>query len=207
MLDPWVRRRIDPSLGAFAAALARAGLGADTLTLAGFAAGIAAATAVALGAPGWAVLGFALNRLLDGLDGAVARVHGPTDRGAFLDISLDFVVYAALPVAFAIADPRANALPAAILLFTFVGTATSFLAYAVFAQKNGIASDLRGRKSLYYLGGLTEGTETAAVLLLMCLVPAWFPWLAYGFAAACAITAVSRIWAGAVTFARRPGSR
>lgn len=203
MLDPWARRRIDPVVRTIARGLAAAGVGADALTLAGFALGLLAAAAIAMGAFGLGFVLFALNRLLDGLDGAVARLAGPTDRGAFLDITLDFLVYASVPLAFAVADPTRNALWAAILLFTFIGTASSFLAFAVFAQKRGLETDARGPKGLFYLGGLAEGTETTVVLLLMCAFPAWFPWLAGGFAGLCALTAAGRIWSGAVTFAKR----
>jgi phosphatidylglycerophosphate synthase len=195
-----MRRRIDPPLARAAVALSSWGLGADALTWAGFVAGATAAGAVAVGAFGWGLALFALNRLLDGLDGAVARVAGPTDRGGFLDITLDFLVYAALPLGFAVADPAANALAAAVLLFTFVGTASTFLAYAVFAAKRGVSTARRGRKSLYYLGGLAEGTETALVLLAMCAFPAAFVPLAYGFAALCAVTAAVRLYTGAITF-------
>ena len=62
-----------------------------------------------------------LNRLLDGLDGAVARAAGSTDLGGFLDITMDFLVYSAIPFAFVLKDPG-NALAAAFLIFSFVGT-------------------------------------------------------------------------------------
>jgi phosphatidylglycerophosphate synthase len=201
MLDPLVRRWIDGPLAVVGRTLAERGIAADHVTVLGFVLGLGAALAMALGLSAVALVLFLLNRLLDGLDGAVARVVGATDRGGFLDIVLDFLVYAALPLGFAVADPAANALPAALLLFTFVGTATSFLAYAIFAAKRGLSTRLRGHKSIYYLGGLTEGTETTAVFVLMLLVPAWFPWLAYGFAFACLVTAATRIYAGVVTFA------
>ena len=94
-----------------------------------------------------------------------------TDLGGFLDIVLDFIVYAGLVFAFAVADPERNALAAAFLLFAFMGTGSSFLAFAIMAAKRGISSELRGRKSLYYLGGLTEGTETILFLVLACLLP------------------------------------
>lgn len=201
MFDAWIRRRLDPPLERLARGIAAFGVAADQLTWLGFGVGIAAAVAVAAGAPTVGFVLFALNRVLDGLDGAVARVRGPSDRGGFLDITLDFLVYAAVPVGFAVAAPAANALPAAVLLFTFVGTGSSFLAYAVFAEKRGLTTSLRGRKSLYFLGGLAEGTETALVLLAMCAWPAGFAVLAYGFAAVCAVTAAVRIHAGVVSFA------
>jgi phosphatidylglycerophosphate synthase len=136
------------------------------------------------------------SRLLDGLDGAVARATRPTDRGAFLDITLDFVFYASIPLAFAVADPSAHALPAAVLLAAFMGTGASFLAFAVMAERRGLSSAAYPSKGLFYLGGLTEGTETLLCFVLMCLWPTLFPVLALGFAALCVVTLLTRLWAG-----------
>lgn len=176
--------------------LAARGIRADQLTLAGCAVGLAAAGAAALGLYGLALMGLVLNRLADGLDGAVARVTGPTDRGAFLDIALDFVFYAAFPLGFVLADPAANALPGAVLICSFVLSGTSFLAFAVVAAKRGRTAEAYPMKGIYYLGGLTEGAETIAVFALFCLFPAAFPVLALVFAAACAVTGLSRYAAG-----------
>jgi phosphatidylglycerophosphate synthase len=134
-----------------------------------------------------------LNRLLDGLDGALARHAGISDLGGFLDIVADFIIYAGVPFAFALADPATNALPAAFLIFSFVGSGSSFLTFAIMAAKRGIATDLRGRKSLYYLGGLTEGAETIGALVLACLWPALFPWIALAFGLLCWLTTATRI--------------
>jgi phosphatidylglycerophosphate synthase len=190
-LLPTVARLLDRP----ARILAGAGVRADALSLAGFAVGLLAATLTALQHYHLALLAFAANRVLDGLDGAVARLHAPTDRGAFLDIAFDFFVYAALPFGFALADPTANALPAAALLLAFVGTGSSFLAFAVIAERRGLASIAYPQKGFFYIGGLTEGSETIACFVAMLLWPAWFPVLAWGFAALCGITAVTRwLW-------------
>jgi phosphatidylglycerophosphate synthase len=193
VLDARLRRLIDPPLDRLAAPLASRGLSANAVTVLGFVIGLGAAAAIAERAflPGLALL--LLNRLLDGLDGAIARRRGLTDLGGFLDIVLDFLIYSAVPFAFALADPEANALAAAFLIFSFVGTGSSFLAFAIMAAKRGIATDLRGQKSLYYLGGLTEGTETILVLVLACLWPALFPWLALAFGILCWLTTATRV--------------
>ena len=193
MLDRAIQSAIKPLLVRAARGLVGAGIGADALTLAGFLVGMGAAVAIALQAylPGLVML--LASRLMDGLDGAVARATKPTDRGGFLDITLDFLFYASIPLAFAIADPVQNALPAAVLLASFIGTASSFLAFAIVAEKNRIASTAFPDKSFYFLGGLTEATETIAALSAMCLWPAAFPLIAYGFAALCAVTIVMRI--------------
>jgi phosphatidylglycerophosphate synthase len=193
MLDPAMRRLIDPPLARAGEALDRAGVSADAVTLAGFGLGLGAMLAIALGAYLAGLALFLLNRLADGLDGAVARRHGPTDLGGYLDIVLDFIVYAGVVFAFALADPAVNALAAAFLIFSFVGTGTSFLAFAIMAAKRRITSELRGAKSLYYLGGLTEGTETIILFVALCLVPGWFAPIAVGFGVLCWLTTATRI--------------
>jgi len=196
MLDAAARRLIDPPLATVARRVANFGIGADAISIVGFALGLLAAGLVAAGHPGLGLLLFLANRLADGLDGAVARVNGITDRGGFLDIVFDFIVYAGMACAFALLEPTANALPAACLLFAFMGTGSSFLAFAVMAGRRGLTTEARGKKSLYYLGGLTEGSETIAFFVLSCLKPEWFPVLASVFAAMCWLTTAARIVTG-----------
>jgi phosphatidylglycerophosphate synthase len=183
--------------------LARMGVRADTLTLVGFGVGLVAFALLAFGMPQLALAAVLVNRLFDGLDGAVARATRTTDRGAFADIAFDFLFYALVPLGFAIADPAANALAAAVLIAAFVGTGSSFLAFAVIAAQRGLASESYPKKGMFYLGGLTEGTETVFAFVAMCLLPAWFPVLAYAFALACAVTAASRLRFGWLAFAGR----
>ena len=171
------------------------GIKADQITLFGFLLGLLVVPALAYQAYSLALLFLLLNRFADGLDGAVARLTEPTDRGAFLDISCDFFFYAIFPLGFALADP-VNALPAAVLITSFVGTGSSFLAYAAIAAKRGDTAMDFPQKGLYYLGGLTEGFETIILFISMCLFPMFFPQLAYFFAVACAVTAVSRWYQG-----------
>jgi phosphatidylglycerophosphate synthase len=192
MFDARLRALAGRPLDRLGAALAARGVPASAVTLAGFAAGGLAVLALAVQAYG-AALGLILaNRALDGLDGAVARHHGLTDFGGFLDIVCDFVVYAGIVFGFALGRPD-MALPAAFLIFSFVGTGTSFLAFAVAAAKRGISTGSHGAKSFYYLGGLTEATETTALFLAICLWPDGFAWLAYGFGALCWVTTATRV--------------
>ncbi|NCB61456.1 MAG: CDP-alcohol phosphatidyltransferase family protein [Gammaproteobacteria bacterium] len=179
-----------------ASGLLASGITANQMTVAGFIAGLTAVPLIITGHTIWALLSILLNRLADGLDGTMARLTGPTDRGAFLDSVFDFLFYSAIPLAFAFAAPEQNALAAATLIYSFVGTGCSFLAFAVLAAKRGITSMESPDKGFYYLGGLTEGTETILLFVVMCLFPAWFPVLAYGFAALCLLTIISRIATG-----------
>jgi phosphatidylglycerophosphate synthase len=197
MLDRAINAALTPLFQVCARALVRAGVGADTVSVAGFGVGMAAAVAIAMQHYHLGLALLLLSRLADGLDGPVARLTQPTDRGAFLDICLDFLFYASIPLAFAIANPAANALAAAVLLAAFIGTGSSFLAFAVLAQKRGIASSDYPNKGLYYLGGLTEASETLICFGLMCVWPDRFAWWAGGFAALCSVTIVTRIVGGA----------
>ena len=197
MLDRAAIAILKPPLEAGARWLVRRGVGADAVTLAGFAIGTAAAVAIGLGHFHWGLALLLTSRVADGLDGAIARLTQATDRGAYLDITLDFLFYASIPLAFALADPAMNALPAAVLLAAFIGTGSSFLAFAALAAKRRLESLAYPEKGLYYLGGLTEATETLACFALMCLWPEHFGWWAYGFAALCALTIVTRIVSGA----------
>ena len=187
-LRPLVDRILDP-VGAF---VARRGVTANQVSFAGFGLGIAAAIAVALGFEIAAVMLIIANRAFDGLDGAVARSTGGTDLGAYLDITLDFLFYSAVPFAFAVANP-ANAMAAAFLIFSFVGTGSSFLAFAIIAQKRGISTEIRGKKGFFYLGGLTEGSETIIFLLVVAFRPDLFVPLAWAFGCLCWITTITRV--------------
>lgn len=192
MFDARLRRLIDPPLDRAAMWLTARGARADAMTLGGFAVGLLAVPLIAAEHYGLGLAAILLNRLADGLDGAIARRHGPTDLGGFLDIVCDFLFYAAVPFAFALARPE-NALPAAFLIFAFVGTGSSFLAYAIIAAKRGVETRARGRKTIFYLGGMTEGGETVALFVAMCLFPAAFPWLAWIFGVLCWVTTATRI--------------
>ncbi len=196
MLDRVAIAALRPAMERGAAMLHRWGVAANTVTWTGFGIGLAAALAIANGRY---LIGLALilaSRVCDGLDGALARLTKPTDRGAFFDITLDFIFYAGIPLAFAVASPADRGLPAATLLAAFIGTGSSFLAYAVFAERRGLSSDAYPHKGLYYLGGLTEASETLLCFALMCLMPQWFAEIAYGFAMLCALTIVTRLVAG-----------
>ena len=192
MLDRHLRPLIDPPLERLAAALA-ARLSADAVTVGGFALGCLAMLAVMLGQFWLGLVLLVLNRIADGLDGAIARQNGVTDLGGYLDIVLDFIIYSGIVFAFAVADPAANALAAAFLVFSFMGTGASFLAFAIMAAKHGRDSPEQGTKSLYYLGGLAEGTETILFLVAVLLWPASFALLAWLFGIVCWLTTIGRI--------------
>ena len=191
MFDSRLRPLIDPTLNRLGAALARRGVTANQLTVAGAVVGALAGVAIALGHPMAGLALILVNRLLDGLDGAVARASRPTDFGGYLDIVCDYVFYLAVPVGFGFA--ASQNLPYALVLgATFTLTAVSFLAYATLAAKRGVETTAHGAKSFFYSTGLAEGAETILAFVLMCLLPSWFPLIATVFAMLCVLTVIQR---------------
>jgi len=172
------------------------GVTANQTTLFGFALGCCAFPALLLEQYTLALGLIIANRICDGLDGALARIQGISDAGGFLDISLDFLFYSLIPFGFVMANPEQNAVAGAFLIFSFIGTGSSFLAFAVMAGKRGIENPVYQHKSLYYMSGLTEGTETIACFVLFCLLPNHFATIAYIFGAACWFTTFTRIYSG-----------
>lgn len=193
MLDAAARRLIDPPLNRLGRALARRGATADGVTLAGLALGLAAAALIALGAPLWALLPLLASRLADGLDGAVARATRKTDWGGYLDIAADFAFYGAIPLAFVLADPAANGAAGGFLLAAFYFNGTTFLGYAILAEKHRMETSAQGVKSLYFSNGLLEGAETIGFFVLLCLVPGWFAPLAWIFGGLCYLSGSLRL--------------
>ncbi|WP_417685144.1 CDP-alcohol phosphatidyltransferase family protein [Roseibium sp.] len=193
MFDARLRPLIDPPLNRAGRWLAARGASANQITLTGFGFALVAGALIGAGRSDLALIFVILNRLCDGLDGAVARVTGKTDLGGYLDIVLDFIFYGGIPLAFAVQDPAGNALAAAVLLFSFYANGSAFLAFAVIAEKRGFVTTAQGQKSLFYLSGIAEGAETIALFCLMCLWPSGFALLAYGFAAVCVVSAAARV--------------
>lgn len=189
-----MRGVVDSPLNESGRWLAARGASANAVTLVGLGFGLASA---ALVWAGWSGLMVALvliaSRLADGLDGAVARARGKTDFGGYLDIVCDFTFYGAIPLAFVLRDPDANAAAGAFLLFSFYVNAATFLGYAILAEKRGLKTESRGQKSLYFTAGLMEGTETILCFVILVLWPALFGPLAWIFGALCCVTAVARI--------------
>ena len=194
MFDAQLRPLIDRLLNPIGRGLVKLNITANHVTILGAAFGVIAAGCVATGLF-YAALWFVIaNRVIDGLDGAVARASQSSDFGGYLDIVSDFIFYSAIPLAFAVARPE-NALAAAFLIFSFVGTASSFLGFAIFAEKHRVTTQIRGKKAFYYLGGLTEGTETILLFLAMLVWPDYFGLMAIIFGTLCWVTTGTRIYA------------
>ncbi|MEJ6593996.1 CDP-alcohol phosphatidyltransferase family protein [Parasphingorhabdus sp.] len=199
MLDSWIRPLIDPPLNAIGKGLVRAGVAANQVTIAGAVIGIAAGFAIGYR---YYLLGLALallSRVLDGLDGAVARATKQSDFGGYLDIISDFAFYVAVPAGFGFAA-SANLPFAMILIASFTLTGISFLAYAVMAAKQGRETEAHGKKSFFYNTGLAEGSETIIAFVLMCVLPNHFAIIAVIYSGMCLITVIQRTIAAKVDF-------
>ena len=175
-------------------------MSANALTMIGLLVGLAAAGAISQRAYALALALIVANRILDGLDGAVARVRGPSDFGGYLDSLCDFAFYVAVPLGFAIAAP-ANALPAAILIASFTITGVSFLAFAAIAAKRGLETERAWQEELLLLdrhcrGGrnncrLRVHVSVASDVRLYCI---------FLYAALCLLTVAQRSWLAVRSF-------
>lgn len=200
MLDKYTTVVIKPLLTPIVKLLDKRAITADQLTFFGFVIGLLALPLLAFQLWYLALGAIIINRIVDGLDGALARYTQQTSSaGGFLDITLDFLFYAAIPLGFILANPEQNAIAGAILLASFIGTGSSFLAFAIAAERFNLERPQFKNKSFYYLNGLTEGTETIALFIAFCIWPEHFAIMAYVFALACFITIVTRIYGGYLT--------
>lgn len=193
MLDGVMRRLIDPPLARMGRRIARWGVTANQVTLAGLVAALVAAGLIALGLTLLALVAILLSRLADGLDGAVAGATKRTGFGGYADIVADFVFYGAVPLGFVALDPAGNGLAGAFLILCFYVNGGSFLGYAILAERHGMTTEARGAKSLYFTGGLLEGTETILFFIVLCLVPQHFAPLAFAFGALTLVTTLARL--------------
>jgi phosphatidylglycerophosphate synthase len=191
MFDALLRPLIDPPLNALGRGAARLGIGANAVTLSGMLVGVGAGWAISQSAYTIGLILIALNRLLDGLDGAIARATAKTDFGGYLDIICDYIFYVAIPLGFGFAAPE-NLVFAMALIAAFTLTAVSFLTYALLAAQRGEVTKAHGEKSFFYSTGFAEGAETIAGFTLMCLFPSSFAIIASCFVALCIATVIQR---------------
>jgi len=199
MLDATFRKLVDPTLNPIATVLVKIGFSANSITIIGFSFGVVGWIALAMNHYNLALGMIVINRVCDGLDGLMAQKTTKTEIGGYLDIVLDFLFYSGVPFFFAVGKPEVG-LPASFLIFSFMGTGSSFLAYSAIAAKQNRINKEYKNKAIYYLGGLTEGTETIAFFLFICLSPDKFTESAWIFGGLCWITTLTRIYTAFIDF-------
>ena len=178
MLDHTLRVYKDDLLRPLAGHLGR--ISPNAITVLALVVGLAAASAAALQWY-WVALGlWLLNRVLDGLDGMVARTHArQSDFGGYLDIVLDFVVYAAVPIGLYLGNPSgANALALILLLSSFYVNAASWIYLSAILEKRAAGAGVRGELTTVTMpNGLVGGAETILFYSVFLVWPGGLPWL------------------------------
>jgi phosphatidylglycerophosphate synthase len=145
-----------------------------------------------------AILFLFINRLCDGLDGVMARQTSPSPLGAYLDIILDFIIYASFVLVFSLQN-EINLLTGVFLLFSYICTGTTFLTQAIIQPQLDYSQqdhdDVKDEipKSFIYASGLIEGSETIFFMFICLILPKAFPILGFLFGMLCLITAIARV--------------
>jgi phosphatidylglycerophosphate synthase len=199
MLDTTLRKLVNPALNPIATLMVKTGISANSITIIGFLIGVVGWIALAMNLYYLALGMIVINRIFDGLDGLIAQKTNKTEIGGYLDIVLDFIFYSGVPFFFVVGKPEVG-LPASFLIFSFIGTGSSFLAYSAIAAKHNIKNEKYKNKAIYYLGGLAEGTETITFFLFICLKPDKFTEAAWIFGGLCWITTFTRIYTAYINF-------
>lgn len=204
MFDTRLRPLLAGPLDTVTARIDRPWITPDRLTVAGLALGLGSAAAAALQWWAVAVVLWLVSRVLDDLDGTLARRRaasggggGGSHAGGFLDIAADFVVYGATVVGVAIGAHAAFDppwWPFLLVLFAYYVNGTAFLAFSSIAERADRRID--DGRSLSFLGGLAEATETIAVHALWLVLPFWAPQIAVVWALIVAVSATQRIVVG-----------
>lgn len=194
MLDPVLRPWKDWLLGPLAR---RLGVPPSAVTLLALAAGLGAAGAAATRQYGLGLGLWLANRVLDGLDGAVAREHGrQSDFGGYLDLLLDFVVYAAVPIGLYLGAPQPRtAIALAALLASFYVNAASWMYLSAILEKRGAGAATRGESTTVTMpSGVVGGAETVLFYAAFMIWPGRLDWLFATMTLAVLLGAAQRLW-------------
>jgi len=208
VLDNRARAVLEGPLDRAAAWLDRRWISPDGITLVGLGLGLGGAAAA--GAAWWwtALALWLASRVADGLDGPLARRRhaagagaSPSEAGGFLDITADFVVYGAFVVGVGVGW-GGSLVPFLAVLLGYYLNGAAFLAFSSIAERTGHRID--DGRSLSFLGGLAEGTETIVVHSVWVLLPAWAGGVAWAWAALVGLSAAQRIVVGYRTLRSPP---
>lgn len=137
------------------------------------------------------------NRVLDGLDGLLARMHNKqSDFGGYVDILTDFAAYAALPIGLVAGLPSSERyLALAFMLASFYINTASWMYLAAILEKRAVR-DHDTQTTIVMPAGLIGGFETIVVYGIFLLFPAHIAILFSVFATLVIVTTLQRlIWA------------
>ena len=192
MFDSQINKSLKPVLNFLAKKLSQFNIQPNVVTFTGFFFGLCCFYFIVIDMFIYASIFLFLNRFCDGLDGALARLVGQTDIGAFYDIISDFLFYSLYPLSFIMLDIE-NAYSICFLLLSFVATQTTFLASAWIVEKNKLLISKNQNKSFFYIGGITEGFETIICFIMMLLFYEYINYISYIFGILCWITFITRV--------------
>lgn len=180
----------------------RTGVSPTQVTLVGFVFGMLSAW-IARDAASWktASLCWWIGRILDGLDGSLARyTNRQTEFGGYVDILCDFTVYSVLPLSIvhsvrdAVGFAGFNVL--ALLLGSYFVNAASLFMLSSLLEKRGKAGSKAELTSVTMPRGLVEGLETMIAYQLFLLFPQQCVELMFGFFSLVCVTILLRLrWA------------
>lgn len=202
MLDAQLRAAVAPVLDRLSRPLSVRGVAPGSVTAVGLLVGVGACVAVAARAGGVGLGLWLLNRMLDGVDGPLARLDGSSqpgvgtklagasELGGLLDFVADFVVYSGFVVAVSVAHPAAR-LACVVLLATYLINNVALLSFSSMIER--LKLDFGDERSLRFTSGLAEGAETIVVYVLFCVLPGASTTIAWAFAGLVGVTAVQRV--------------
>lgn len=199
MFDTFMRRLKDRLIEPLAAPLGS--VSPNLLTLLGLLTGLTAAFLAATGSVVPSLLVWFLSRVIDGLDGLVARrFNKQSDFGGYLDIVCDFAVYAAVPIGLTLAHPTTlNFIALAVMLSSFYVNAASWMYLSALLEKRSARPSTGSgqiQTSIIMPSGLIGGTESITAFCIFLLFPAHIAPLFGVFSALVFVTIIQRlIWA------------
>jgi len=198
MFDGLFRRYKDRALAPITGIVSR--LSPNQVTVLAFVFGLGAAGFAAAGWTLAALAAWLTNRVLDGLDGTLARKHSAaSDLGGYLDIVLDFGVYAAVPlgVAWGLGPAGAHWIALSVLLASFYVNGASWMMLSAILEKRAQGAVARGETTTITMPpGVAGAVFTFLFVTAFLSWPAGFAALAYGLALLCAISIGQRVaWA------------
>lgn len=188
-----------PQLEAISKNLVERGVPANLLTFISFIAAIGVMASIGLHLYWLAVIMLLINRICDGIDGIVARLHAAqhggvlSPFGTFADTLTDIFLYGGIVFAFVLAGPSGFGLPAAFLLFSWLLSAFASLAFDIEAESKGLEDEHRYKNALFFFDGVSSQMEMTIILFLMCVFPAFFPAIAALYGLICMLTVGSRV--------------
>ncbi|TDW28729.1 CDP-alcohol phosphatidyltransferase family protein [Cryobacterium psychrophilum] len=208
MFDSSLRRALNAPLRAVAVTVDLPWVTPNRLTIAGLFLGLGSAAAAATQLWWWSLALWLVSRVLDGLDGTLARLRRErgdgvgsgapdSEAGGFLDIVADFTVYGFTVFGVGIGATAAfNApwWPFVLVLVAYYVNGAAFLAFSSIAERTNRQID--DGRSLSFFGRIAEGGETIVVHSLWLILP-FFAWqIALAWAGWVGISAIQRIIVG-----------